>query len=209
MPLFVLQNVSFKDIIDYQDIEITAGGTTFIFGDSGSGKSTLLKLLNGVQSVSAGKIFYQDKDIESYDPIELRGEVLLASQFVYLFDKSIRENFHEYYGYRNRENISDDKMIEYLELCSASFSLDINCSTMSGGERQRVYIAICLSFLPKVLMLDEPTSALDDYNANTLMANIKAFCQQSDISLLVVSHSKSLADAFADRIINLEGGARQ
>ena len=63
--------------------------------------------------------------------------------------------------------------------------------------------------MPKVLLLDEPTSALDDNNAFNLMTNIKEFCRENDISLIVVSHNKALAEKFGDEIINLIGCANE
>lgn len=203
MALFNIEDVNYKKIIRYSNIEISEGGATFIFGESGSGKSTLLKLLNGVLSPTEGIIKYADKNIEDYDPISLRREVLLISQSVYLFDMSIKDNFKEYYAYRDLENISEEAMKSYLDICSVHLPLDSMCSVMSGGERQRVFIAINLSFQSKVLMLDEPTSALDYKNANALLENVKSFCKKEDKTLLIVSHDRAIANKFADNIINL------
>lgn len=207
MALFTLENVNYKDIIRYPYIKISEGGATFICGESGSGKSTLLKLLNGVISPTDGEITYSDKNIEDHDPITLRREVLLISQSVYLFDMTIKDNFNEYYAYRELEPISEEAMKSYLDICSVNLPLDSMCSVLSGGERQRVFIAINLSLGAKVFMLDEPTSALDDKNSNTLMENVKAFCKQNDATLLVVSHDRAIADKYADHIISLSGGA--
>jgi len=77
---------------------------------------------------------------------------------------------------------------------------------MLGGERQRIYIAICMSLMPKVLMMDEPTSALDEKNSWIVMENIKEFCSRNGITLIVVSHNTRLAEAFADRTITFCGG---
>lgn len=201
MALFSLHGVRFKEIC-YPDLEIASGKTTFVIGKSGSGKTTLLKLLNGVISPEAGTVCYRDKDVNDYDPIQLRREVLLASQMVYLFDKTIAENFAEYCAYRGIPCVSDDEMRRYLQLCALDFPLDAPCATMSGGERQRVYLAICLSFLPQALLLDEPTSALDDVTANTLLAGVKAFCAQHGITLIAVSHNRPIAEKYADDMVD-------
>ena len=160
-------------------------------------------------SASSGSIYYQGKEIKDFDPIQLRREVLLVSQSVYLFDKSIRENFHEYYAYRELDKISDQEMRRYLDICVLPLALDSMCTVLSGGERQRVFLAINLSYQPKVLMLDEPTSALDDKTADILMGNIISHCRARGISLLVVSHDRAIANKYADSIINLEGGAER
>ena len=205
--MFSLKNVNFQDIVTYPDIAIPEGMTTFICGESGSGKSTMLKLLNGVTSPTSGVIAYANKDIRTFDPITLRREVLLVGQNSYLLDQSIRENFHAFAAYRDMEPSSDEAMIAYLKACSLTLSLDSNCTLLSGGEKQRVFIAIHLSFQPKVLMMDEPTSALDDKNANALMGNITSYCKQENMSLIVVSHDKSIAERYADHTIFLGGRA--
>ena len=205
--LFSLKNVSFQDILTYPDIAIPEGVTTFICGESGSGKSTMLKLLNGVISPTSGVITYAGKDITAFDPITLRREVLLVGQTSYLFDQPIRENFHTFAAYRDMEPISDEAMKTYLNACSLELPLDSSCTLLSGGERQRVFIAIHLSLQPKVLMMDEPTSALDDKNAQALMENITSYCKEKDMSLIVVSHDKGIAERYADHTIFLGGHA--
>ena len=137
------------------------------------------------------------------DIIKLRKEVLLISQSVYLFDTTIGENFRQFYDCRELSQPSEEEMKYFLDLCCVPFSLDKDCTTMSGGERQRIYIAIFLSFKPKVLMLDEPTSALDKQNSNNFMENIISYCKQNEITLIVVSHDGNITEKFADNIITI------
>jgi putative ABC transport system ATP-binding protein len=193
--------VSFKSILSYPDIHIAAGKTTFIQGPSGCGKSTLLRLFNATVSPDQGALFYEGKPFAELDVLDLRQQVLLVGQNVYLFPGNIAENFRQFYHFRERILPSEAGMIDYLSLCCADFPLSANCDTMSGGERQRVYIAICLSLLPKVLMLDEPTSALDNITAGQVVANLKTFCMAHDMTLLVVSHDLQLATQYADDLI--------
>jgi putative ABC transport system ATP-binding protein len=98
---------------------------------------------------------------------------------------------------------SDDEMKYFLNLCSVPFSLNSNCTIMSGGERQRVYIAIFLSFKPKVLMLDEPTSALDKQTGIEVMDNILDYCKKNEITVVAVSHDVNLTDKFAENVITI------
>ena len=206
MALFELTDVVFKDLIHYPDLRIAAGRVTAVVGESGAGKTTLLKLLNGVVSPSSGTLTYDDKHIEDYDPVTLRREVLLCGQSPYLFEGNVRDNFSQFYRYRELAAPEGDQMQAILKLCVVDFALEDGCATMSGGEQQRVFIAICLSFLPRVLLLDEPTSALDDTTAQTLMAGLKAFCAEHDITLVMVSHNSALVGAFADDLITLQSG---
>ncbi len=200
------EGVVFQSIIRYPEIRISRGKTTFIHGPSGCGKSTLLKLINGTVSPGQGQIFYDGEDIEKIDTIILRREILLVGQSVFLFTGTIEENFIKYYGYRDLDPPGKEAMQKFLRICSADFPLETRCETMSGGERQRVYIAIFLSFMPKVLMMDEPTSALDSLSAETMMENIKTFSTENGITAIVVSHSLSLAEKYGDQMIVLERG---
>jgi len=202
--LFYLSNVTFKNLIKYPSINIKENQATFVCGKSGSGKSTLLKLLNASISPDNGEILYHEKPITDYDTILLRREIILVSQNVFLFDHSIRDNFIEFYRYRELPAPSDQLILQFLHLCLADFLLDTNCHEMSGGERQRVFIAICFSFLPKVIMLDEPTSSLDENTASLLMGNLKQYCHLHKISLIVITHDRLLAEKFADELIVLD-----
>ncbi|MDD5420742.1 MAG: ABC transporter ATP-binding protein [Synergistaceae bacterium] len=191
-------------MIRYPNIKIAKGKTTFIHGPSGCGKSTLLKLINGTTSPDSGEIFYKGNNIENIDTIDLRREILLVAQSVFLFTGTIEENFKKYYEYRDRDLPTKETMEKFLKICSAEFPLETRCETMSGGERQRVYIAIFLSFMPDVLMLDEPTSALDNTSSDIMMSNIKNFSKDNEMTTIVVSHYLTLAEKYGDEIIALE-----
>lgn len=204
MSKISVKNVVFQSIIKFPNIEISKGKTTFIHGPSGCGKSTLLRLINGTISPEKGAIFYNKKNIMDIDTIELRREILLIDQSVYLFAGSIEENFTKYYEYREDAVPSQNEMKKFLEICNADFPLNARCETMSGGERQRVYIAIFLSFMPKVVMLDEPTSALDNTTSDKMMNNIRRFTTENDMTTIVVSHYLPLAEKYGDDIITLK-----
>ncbi len=199
--ILTAQKVNFKNILYYPDIEINTGQCTFFSGKSGAGKSTLLKLFNGTLSPTEGTILYNGKSIEDMDTVALRREVLLVSQSLYLFDISISENFREYYAYRNLTMPEACEIQKYLSICCADFPLETLCSSMSGGERQRIYTAIYLSFMPRVLMLDEPTSALDRQTGFSFMENITSYCKKTGITLLIISHDTALTEQFAERKI--------
>jgi len=204
MDIISVNDVVFRSIIKYPGIKITKGKTTFIHGPSGCGKSTLLKLINGTTSPDSGEIFYKGNNIENIDTIDLRREILLVAQSVFLFTGTIEENFKKYYEYRDRDLPTKETMEKFLKICSAEFPLETRCETMSGGERQRVYIAIFLSFMPDVLMLDEPTSALDNTSSDIMMSNIKNFSNDNEMTTIVVSHYLTLAEKYGDEIIALE-----
>lgn len=199
-----LQDVHVQDIVSYKRIEIPRYQITFVCGESGSGKSTLLKLFNATVSPTAGSLLYDNQSIEEMDTVTLRSQVMLVSQSVFLFDGTVEENFDQYYAYRDMPAPSRELREKYLAICCADFDSSALCQHMSGGERQRIFTSICLSFLPKILMLDEPTSALDSETARRFFLNIKGFCTENQITVITVSHDRVLADHFADHIINLE-----
>lgn len=201
--IFETKNLVFQDKIHYEDIRIPENKVNFIVGRSGSGKSTLLRMLNATLYPSNGEIFYKGTNLIELDTIELRKEVSLISQSVYLFDGNIKDNFKEFYDYRNITLPDEEVMREYLDMCCISFPLDKDCTTMSGGERQRVYIAIFLSFLPKVLMMDEPTSALDKESGHSVIENVLNFCKEKGITVIIISHDGSLTKEFAENIIRI------
>ena len=204
MNLFTLKDVNYKDILFYPNLAIESGGATFVVGESGSGKSTLLKLLNGTISANSGEILYNNVPITDIDPIELRRQVLLGGQNVFLFDGTIKQNFDSFFKYRDLPPLSDNEVLPYLNITHLNFPPNNPCATLSGGERQRVFIAVCLALKPKVLLLDEPTAALDDTTADTVLRNLKDFAAANGITLVIISHSQKLIETQADRIIKLE-----
>lgn len=201
--LFQASNLIYKNNLTYSDLKIEKGKINFIVGESGSGKSTFLKLLNHSVSPESGKLLYNGKPIAEYDPIELRREVSLVAQEPFLFDESIWDNFKTFYSLR-QASMPDKDYISYItELCGVNVSLDQMAATLSGGERQRVYISIFLSFCPKIILLDEPTSALDEKTSFKIMKNLIGFCKEKNIEMVIVSHDKSIVDAFQENKIEI------
>ncbi len=200
------RNLCFKDFIFYKDIHIIKSKINFITGESGCGKSTLLKLFNRIENCSNGEIFYKDQPITEFDTILLRKEVKLISQTTFLFSGSIKDNFTLFYTYCDTPNLTEERMKFFLSLTEANFSLDVLCDTLSGGEKQRVYLAICLSMDSEIIMLDEPTSALD-YNLSVkVLQNIINYIKENDKTLVVISHDNKLTERFAENIVTLSGG---
>lgn len=205
MDIIKTKDLVFEEFIRYPDISIKKGRVVFLVGSSGSGKSTLLKLFNATLSPSSGDIFYEGQNIYEIDTLKLRREVLLVGQSVYLFDGSIKDNFYKFYSYREIKMPSEEVIKEYLSICQLDFPLETQTSILSGGEAQRLYTAIFLSFLPKIIMLDEPTSALDTHNAKSLLRDIIKLAKTKEMTVIVVSHDKNLSDEFAEDIIDIEG----
>lgn len=201
MEILRFENVKF--IKEYDDFSIDENEVVFVVGKSGSGKSTLLKLINNTLQMKSGRIFYKDENILNIKPVELRRNIIMTSQENFLFDMTIRKNFHEFYKLRDLEELTDDEITKFLKITNFDVDLNLNVEKLSGGEKQRVFLAIALSLDPEVLLLDEPTSALDNKTAFDMMENIVDYCKHNDITLVVVSHARQLVDEFADKIIDL------
>lgn len=201
MEILRFENVKF--IKEYDDFSIDKNEVVFVVGKSGSGKSTLLKLINNTLQMKSGRIFYKDKNILNINPVDLRRNIIMTSQENFLFDMTIRENFHEFYKLRDLKELTDKEIATFLRITNFDVDLNLNVEKLSGGEKQRVFLAIALSMNPEVLLLDEPTSALDNKTAFDMMKNIVDYCKHNDITLVVVSHAKQLVDEFADKIIDL------
>ncbi|OBX05157.1 glutamine ABC transporter ATP-binding protein [Gallibacterium salpingitidis] len=203
MPIILAaENVVFQEKIHYPNLTIPEGKATFLQGPSGCGKSTLLHLFNATLPLTQGQILYRNKNIQHLDKIQLRREILLASQQLYLFSGSILENFRQYHQYRESVLPPTSELEHYLALCLVPFSLEQQIDKLSGGEKQRVFLAIALSLKPTILMLDEPTSALDANTANQVMQNLKNHCL-SKTTLIVISHDQALTQHYADHIVYL------
>ncbi|MDU5587755.1 MAG: ABC transporter ATP-binding protein [Finegoldia magna] len=201
MEILRFENVKF--IKEYDDFSIDKNEVVFVVGKSGSGKSTLLKLINNTLQMKSGRIFYKDENILNIKPVELRKNIIMTSQENFLFDMTIRENFHEFYKLRDLEELTDDEITKFLKITNFDVDVNLDVEKLSGGEKQRVFLAIALSLDPEVLLLDEPTSALDNKTAFDMMKNIVNYCKHNDITLVVVTHARQLVDEFADKIIDL------
>ncbi|MFW5718648.1 MAG: ABC transporter ATP-binding protein [Halanaerobium sp.] len=204
--MFKLENVKYKNILKIKEAELDKNIITAVVGSSGGGKTTFLKLLNNMITADQGKIFYQDKNIESYDPVSLRREVVMLPQDPEIFKGSIRDNF------KITEEIADNDIsqnLNYQELLrkvSLTQKLDDNAGNLSGGEKQRLALARVMLLEPKVLLLDEPSSSLDKKTEEKIIRMVVDYVRENDRTLIMVTHSPEIAEKFADRIINIEKG---
>ena len=199
------ENLCAFSTITYPDFSLTTEKIIFLNGPSGCGKSTLLKIINGTLTPFAGKVFLDNQEISTLNPITLRRRLILAEQSVYLFNGTISDNFRRFHQYRKTPAVSQEKCQAFLDICDLPFNLEESCNSMSGGERQRIFLAIALSMEPEVLLLDEPTSAMDSALAYTVMGNIIQYCRAHNTPMIIVSHDLELSNTYADEIIRLEG----
>ncbi len=204
--MFKLESIKFKNILDINQIELEENIVTAILGSSGGGKTTFLKLLNNMITADQGKITYKGKDIESYDPVDLRREVVMMPQDPKIFKGTIKDNF------KITEEIADNsisKNLNYEELLkkvSLSQKLEDSAEKLSGGEKQRLALARVMLLEPEVLLLDEPSSSLDKKTEEKIIEMVVDYVRKNGRTLIMVTHSPDIAEKFADRIINIEAG---
>ncbi len=204
--MYEFKNVRYKNILDIDHLKIRDGKVTFISGQSGSGKSTLLKLLNKMISADEGEILYRGEDIKNIDSIKLRREVVMLNQSPAIYEGNIRDNLLIGRKFAKTHEIDDSSLEKALKDVYLDKSLDDSPNNLSGGEAQRLAIARIMVMDFKTLILDEPSSALDNKNETEILATIVNFIKERKLSLIIVSHSKSLIEKYAEDIVYVDNG---
>lgn len=203
--MFYLKNVKYKNILSIDNLKIDDKKIIMVKGKSGSGKSTLLKLLNNIISSDSGEILYKGVDINSLNPIKLRQEVIMQSQFPSIYEGSIRDNLNIIFELRNENKKSDKNLDLVLKIVDLNKSLDNSSSELSGGEKTRLSIARLFLVEPEVFLLDEPCSSLDSKTERKIMVNIINEIKSRNKTLIFITHSEN-CDDLAEEIITLENG---
>lgn len=205
-PLFELDGVRYKSVLEVEHLAIPQGAVTCLIGASGSGKSTLLRMLNRMVTPDFGHITYRETSLQDISPVELRRNVVMLPQNPVMFDGSIRENVLKGREFSDRQPIDDDRIRELLELVMIDKDVDGSTGRLSGGERQRVAIARVLAMQPEVLLLDEPTSALDAATQDDVIANVIAESLRCSTEIIMVTHAMAVAERWADCRIEIRAG---
>ena len=204
--MFKLKDVKFKDILNVKDIELEEKMITAILGSSGGGKTTFLKLLNNMITADQGMIKYKGGEIESYDPVKLRREVVMLPQDPKIFKGTIKENFElteEIAGNKASKKLNYNELLNKVSLTQ---NIDDFADNLSGGEKQRLALARVMLLEPKVLLLDEPSSSLDKITEEKIINMVVDYAKENNRTLIMVTHSPEIAEKFADKIINIENG---
>lgn len=196
--------------LDDVSIQFMKKGFVFINGISGSGKTTLMNILAGLDSPTKGEIIYQCKNISNLREREWddyrNSEVGVVFQNFNLIDEmTIRDNLLIPLKIQDITEKECNKLIQKtLEYVGLEDYMDRQCVELSAGQKQRVAIARAIIKKPKILLADEATGNLDPENTELIL---KLFDKISKECLVVlISHSESSAEKFADRIITLSEG---
>lgn len=197
-----------KDI----NLDIKDGQFIGIIGHTGSGKSTLIQHLNALIRPTSGTILYNGEDIwaDKYDRKALRSEVGLVFQYPehQLFEVDVMTDVC--FGPKNQGLTPEEckeRALEALRLVGLKEKYyKASPFELSGGQKRRAAIAGVLAMKPKVLVLDEPTAGLDPKGRDDILEQISYLHRQTDMTVILVSHSMEDIARFADRIIVMNHG---
>lgn len=195
------------------DMEIKKGELMAIIGKSGSGKSTLLNMLGGLERPTAGKLYINGQDlfaISEKDMVEYRKKTV-----GFVWQKSSRNLFPymtaaenveaPMYFSKGREKERRKKALELLEKVGMLHKKDSYPSQMSGGEQQRVAIAIALANDPEILLCDEPTGAVDSKTSNMIQDLFRKLNEELGVTIIIVTHDMHLANKVG-RVVMISDG---
>ena len=194
-------NVSFRyeenqdTVLSHIDLHVNAGDYLAIVGSSGGGKTTLCSLIPRFYDVDSGRILLDGTDIRKIKLEDLRKQIGIVQQDVYLFAENVMENIR--YG---RPDATDEEVIraaklanahEFIEQLPDGYLTDIGQRgvKLSGGQKQRLSIARVFLKNPAILIFDEATSALDNESEKIVQQSMEALAKGR--TTFVIAHRLS------------------
>jgi iron complex transport system ATP-binding protein len=200
----VLKDISF---------EVNKGELYGILGPNGSGKTTLLKMLSGILPIQQGEIMINGKRLQEYKAKQLAQIVAVLSQhsshsFSYTVKETVslgryahQKRWFQTWG-KEDENIVQTVM-NHIGISSLQ---NKNIQELSGGEKQRVFLAQALAQEPEILLLDEPTNHLDLSYQKELLDLLRKWTTEKALTVIAIFHDLNLAGLYCDRLLLLEKG---
>lgn len=192
--------------LDNVNFTVEKGEICIIVGPSGAGKTTLLNILGGMDILTNGKIFLEDKEVSAYSRRELtsyrRYDVGFVFQFYNLIQNLTAVENVELAAQICREPLDAAAVIEQVGLKDRAKNFP---AQLSGGEQQRVAIARALAKNPKLLLCDEPTGALDYVTGKQILKLLQDTARERGMTVIIITHNSALT-AMADRVIRVKNG---
>lgn len=193
-------NYSVEDIHILKNIteSFPEGKIITLVGPSGAGKTTLLKLCNGLLSPDSGEIYIQDKNINSYKPVELRRLVGIALQSAPMVSGSVLKNLALPLELQGKQLSEKEAKNLLHDVGLEDELLHRNIRDLSGGQRQKVSIARTLVNHPRILLLDEITSSLDRISTEEIEELIVRINQKYGTTIIWITHNLQQALAIGN-----------
>jgi iron complex transport system ATP-binding protein len=195
------------------DLSVRRGEFVGLAGPNGSGKTTLVRVLTGILPARQGELFYRGKPFARWHPGELArrravvpqnrgGEIDLPVEDLVLLGR-----LPYFRPLQWRPSPADRAAVDRaLEATSTSSFRERNFRALSGGEQQRVLIAVALASEPELLILDEPTLHLDLGYQQEIFRLLRRLHREGGMTILAVLHDLNLAAACCDRLVFLKAG---
>lgn len=199
-----------KDVLFDINMQIPAGKITVIVGPNGCGKSTLLKTLCGLVPVRRGDILIGDRSIHDFTPQMLARQIAFLPQnrpvCAATAGQMVLHGRFPYLSYPRRYRTSDQKIAQQaMERMGISGLADAPIHTLSGGMRQKVYIAMALTQDTPVILFDEPTTYLDISHQLQMMEHARFLCREGK-TVVMVLHDLPMALKLADQLAVMQDG---
>lgn len=186
--------------------EIEKGELVVIVGPSGAGKTTLLNILGGMDTLTSGSVFLDDKEISGMNAKQLtyyrREDVGFVFQFYNLIGNLTALDNVELANQISKDPLDAAQVLKEVGLEARMGNFP---SQLSGGEQQRVAIARALAKNPKLLLCDEPTGALDYQTGKAILKLLQDTARTSGMTVIIITHNSALT-AMADRVIRVRNG---
>ncbi len=193
------------------DLTVEKGELVAIIGNSGSGKSTFLNMIGGLDKPSAGKLFVDGKNLFTMNEKQLVEYKRDTVGFVWQNNArnllpylTALENVMTPMQLTNRKN-KKEWALELLDLVGMSHRKNNRLQQLSGGEQQRIAIAIALANEPKLLLADEPTGSVDRKTADYIYDLFVRLNQEKGQTIVIVTHDTTLAKK-VKRVVAIRDG---
>ena len=191
-------------------LDIRSGELIALLGPSGSGKTTLLRLIAGLESPTAGSIYFGDEDA-SHKSVQERNVGFVFQHYALFRHMTVAENIG--FGLKVRKGGTRPpqgeirrRALELLDLVQLSGLENRYPNQLSGGQRQRVALARAMAIEPKVLLLDEPFGALDAQVRRELRRWLREIHDATGHTTVFVTHDQEEALELADRVVVMSQG---
>ncbi len=198
------------------NLKINKGEFVSILGPSGSGKTTLLRTINGLETISGGEIYFDNKNVDNNSISEVQKKTgMIFQEFNLVNNLSAINNvltgllnssnkfLSLFYLFRKDQKIKALRSLETVGLLEKSYN---RSDQLSGGQRQRVGIARAIIKQPSLLLADEPVASLDPKAANLILSLLKKINQEFGTTILCNLHQVDLAKKYSDRLVGLLDG---